>query len=141
MVEPVKSISTGTQGARSHVPFAGEQENRPWGYFRVLIRGSGFQVKLLVINPGQATSLQFHRHRDEFWFVVDGSPQVLKDSDTFQLNAGGTLAIPKKVTHRITVPDGEPQVQIIEVQTGAIITEEDVVRIADKYGRHVPRTS
>ena len=109
-------------------------ELRPWGGFEILEEGAGYKVKRLVVEPGHRLSLQRHRFRAEHWVVVTGAPRVLVAGRTRRLKARGTVTVPKGAWHRIENPSREPVV-IIEVQHGAYLGEDDIIRRQDDYGR------
>ena len=111
-----------------------ERNNRPWGYYQVFDTGKNFQVKKLVINPGQQTSLQFHLNRDEYWIVVQGTGRYILDSTIHNLCPGISAFIPRGSLHRIIGNQEEPLI-IIEVWVGDLLSEEDIIRIEDDYGR------
>ena len=108
--------------------------HRPWGAFNDLHRGDGFKVKHIVVNPGQALSLQSHRHRAEHWVVLRGTAQVTRGDDTFVLSEGQTTHIPLGARHRLANPGTAP-LEVMEVQTGGYLEEDDIVRYEDAYGR------
>ena len=110
--------------------------HRPWGTFTVVDSGPGFQVKRLTVHPGAAMSLQWHKHRAERWVVVRGDATVTRGDDVFTLAEGGSVDIPAGTVHRIE-NQGSGQLDIIEVQQGDYLGEDDIVRLDDKYGRHV----
>lgn len=112
----------------------GESDTRPWGRWLVVDVGPGFVVKRITVRPGQRLSLQRHRHREEHWIVVAGTAQVVLGEESFVLEAGGTARIPVGGTHRIANP-GMVDVVFIEVQRGALLTEDDIERLDDAYGR------
>lgn len=112
----------------------GESDTRPWGRWLVVDVGPGFVVKRITVRPGQRLSLQRHRHREEHWIVVAGTAQVVLGEESFVLEAGGTARIPVGATHRIANP-GMVDVVFIEVQRGALLTEDDIERLDDAYGR------
>ncbi len=107
---------------------------KPWGAYKSLDQGSGYQVKWLDIKPGQRLSLQSHRQRSEHWTVVSGTATVTVDDDTFELPAGKDVYIPREAKHRVANRSGE-MLRIIEVQTGGYLGEDDIVRYQDDYGR------
>ena len=109
--------------------------HRPWGTYEVLDEGQGFQVKRLTVNPGAALSLQVHRHRAEHWVVVRGTARVTRNDEVFQLSENESAYVPKEMSHRLENP-GDAPLEIIEVQTGAYLAEDDVVRLQDNYNRH-----
>ena len=116
-----------------------EQKNhlkiqRPWGSFEVLEKNESYQVKKLLINPDSAISLQFHEHRSEHWVVVSGEVEVVKGESKFVLRENQSTYVSKGEVHRLSNSSGEI-VEIIEVQTGSIIKEEDITRIKDDYNR------
>jgi len=110
------------------------EHRRPWGSFEGLGEGQGFQVKRIVVNPGQSLSLQMHHQRAEHWVVVAGSAEVTRDDEVFTLNAGESTYIPLAAKHRLRNPTDEPLV-LIEVQCGSYLGEDDIVRFEDRYGR------
>lgn len=113
---------------------------RPWGSFETLHRGSGFQVKRIAVKPGQRLSLQFHHHREEHWIVVQGTAVVINGDKEFTLKEGGTTVIPKLAKHRVFNP-GPGMLEFVEVQLGDYLGEDDIVRLADDYGREDGRPS
>jgi len=109
-------------------------ERRPWGGFARLDRGPGYQVKRLVVLPGQRTSLQWHRHRAERWTVLSGRAVVHLDGDELELEAADHVVVPQGAVHRLGNPGAEPLV-VLELQTGPYLEEDDIVRVGDDYGR------
>ena len=107
---------------------------RPWGKYINLYSGKGFLVKELVINPKSSISLQKHHHRSEHWTVTSGRPKITINKKKFFKNTNETAFIPKGATHRIENPFNRA-VKIIEVQTGPILKETDIIRFEDIYGR------
>ena len=107
---------------------------RPWGKYINLYSGKGFLVKELVINSKSSISLQKHRHRSEHWTVTSGRPKITINKKKFFKNKNETAFIPKGATHRIENPFNRA-VKIIEVQTGPILKETDIIRFEDIYGR------
>ena len=107
---------------------------RPWGKYINLYSGKGFLVKELVINPKSSISLQKHHHRSEHWTVTSGRPKITINNKKFFKNTNETAFIPKGATHRIENPFNRA-VKIIEVQTGPILKETDIIRFEDIYGR------
>ena len=107
---------------------------RPWGSFESLAQGNGFQVKHIVVNPGAAISLQRHQHRSEHWTVVKGSALIHCDGEEFTLDENESTFIPLGAKHRLSNP-GEVAVEIIEVQVGSYLGEDDIERFEDLYGR------
>ena len=107
---------------------------RPWGKYINLYSGKGFLVKELVINPKSSISLQKHHHRSEHWTVTSGRPEITINNKKFFKNTNETAFIPKGAIHRIENPFNRA-VKIIEVQTGPILKETDIIRFKDMYGR------
>ena len=109
-------------------------ENRPWGYFAVLDEGEGFKVKRISVNPGHKLSLQYHHKRSEHWTVVQGVATVTVGEDIKQLKVNESIYIPVKEKHALA-NKGEELMQLIEVQVGDYLGEDDIVRLEDRYGR------
>lgn len=107
---------------------------RPWGYYDSIDRGERFQVKRIVVTPGASLSLQMHHHRAEHWVVVRGTAHVTRGEDQFLLSENESTFIPLGVRHRLENP-GKVPLEIIEVQSGAYLGEDDIVRFDDTYGR------
>src|SRR5690606_22071831 len=96
--------------------------------------GGRFQVKRICVNPGAQLSLQMHHHRAEHWIVVSGTAEVTCDDKTFLLNENQSTYIPQGSVHRLGNP-GKIPLHLIEVQSGGYLGEDDIVRIADEFGR------
>lgn len=109
-------------------------EDRPWGRFDSLDVGSDHQVKRIRVDPGERLSLQYHHHRSEHWIVVTGVATVTVDSDVRDLSLGEVIYVPQGATHRLENKTNTP-VEIIEVQIGGYLGEDDIVRVEDIYGR------
>ncbi|WP_109482829.1 mannose-1-phosphate guanylyltransferase/mannose-6-phosphate isomerase [Paraburkholderia sp. C35] len=107
---------------------------RPWGSYDSTDSGERFQVKRIVVNPGSKLSLQMHHHRAEHWIVVRGTVLVTRGEESFLLSENESTYIPLGVTHRLENP-GRIPLEIIEVQSGSYLGEDDIVRFEDKYGR------
>lgn len=107
---------------------------RPWGTYEGVGRGERYQVKRIRIKPGASISLQKHRHRAEHWVVVRGSAEVTRDDEVFMLHENESTYIPQGVKHRLGNA-GEHWLEIIEVQIGSYLSEDDIVRYEDRYGR------
>lgn len=108
--------------------------HRPWGTYDSLENGPRFQVKHIVVNPGASLSLQMHHHRAEHWIVVRGTAEVTCDDKTFILSENQSTYIPLGATHRLANP-GKIPLEVIEVQSGTYLGEDDIVRLKDSYGR------
>ncbi|MCG8544223.1 MAG: mannose-1-phosphate guanylyltransferase/mannose-6-phosphate isomerase [Alphaproteobacteria bacterium] len=107
---------------------------RPWGSYQSICVGQNFQVKLIVVNPGGCLSLQKHHHRAEHWVVVRGRAHVIRGDDEMEMNANEHVYIPTEAVHRLENKGTEP-LELIEVQTGDYLGEDDIVRLEDIYGR------
>jgi mannose-1-phosphate guanylyltransferase/mannose-6-phosphate isomerase len=107
---------------------------RPWGFYESLIQGDRFQVKRIVVDPGRQLSLQSHYHRAEHWVVVNGTALVTRDNETMILRENESVYLPLGCVHRLKNP-GKIPLTLIEVQSGAYLGEDDIVRIEDTYGR------
>ena len=108
--------------------------HRPWGTYDTLDSGPGFQVKRLTIDPGASISLQMHRHRAEHWVVVAGTARVTRGDEVFLLHENESAYVSHGTRHRIENPTDDP-LQIVEVQTGEYLGEDDIVRYHDNYAR------
>jgi mannose-1-phosphate guanylyltransferase/mannose-6-phosphate isomerase len=107
---------------------------RPWGSYTVLEKGNGYKIKRIVLKPGAKLSLQRHRRRSEHWVVVSGVAKVTKESETYLVQNNESTYIPINTKHRLENP-GEELLQIIEVQNGDYVEEDDIERFDDIYGR------
>ncbi len=107
---------------------------RPWGSYETLDSGKNFQVKRLTVNPGKKLSLQLHHKRAEHWVVVNGTATVTKDEEVFSLSKNESTYIPIEVKHRLENATDQP-LEIIEVQSGSYLGEDDIVRFEDDFGR------
>ena len=108
---------------------------RPWGTYEIVDSGQGFQVKRLTVNPGAALSLQKHHHRAEHWVVVKGVAKVTRGSEVYTLAENQSTYVPEGTNHRLENP-GDVPLEIIEVQSGTYLGEDDIVRYEDRYNRH-----
>lgn len=108
--------------------------SRPWGYYETVDRGERFQVKRITVHPGAALSLQMHHHRAEHWVVVKGTARVTRDTEISLLNENQSVYIPVGMKHRLENP-GQLELEIIEVQSGSYLGEDDIVRFEDRYHR------
>jgi mannose-1-phosphate guanylyltransferase/mannose-6-phosphate isomerase len=107
---------------------------RPWGSYDSIDQGDRFQVKRLSVKPGASMSLQLHHHRAEHWIVVSGTARITRGEEVFLLGENESTYIPVGTKHRIENPGMIP-LHIIEVQSGAYLGEDDIVRFEDRYGR------
>ena len=112
---------------------------RPWGKYDSVDRGLRYQVKRITVNPGAKLSVQKHNHRAEHWVVVSGSAKVTNGDKTFLLSENESTYIPVGVVHALENPGKEP-LEIIEIQSGSYLGEDDIVRFEDRYGRSSSET-
>ena len=108
--------------------------HRPWGSYRGVDRGDRFQVKRIVVNPGERLSLQMHHHRAEHWVVVEGTALVTRGEEQILVHENQSVYIPLGTVHRLENP-GKVPLHLIEVQSGGYLGEDDIVRLEDGYGR------
>jgi mannose-1-phosphate guanylyltransferase/mannose-1-phosphate guanylyltransferase/mannose-6-phosphate isomerase len=107
---------------------------RPWGYYESIDAGERFQVKRLMVKPGEAISLQMHHHRAEHWVVVSGTAKVTRGDETIMISENQSTYIPLGTKHRLENP-GKVPLYLIEVQSGGYLGEDDIVRFDDRYKR------
>lgn len=111
---------------------------KPWGYYEDIFREEKIVFKKIVVNPGEELSLQFHKLRDEFWFIAEGKGQMTKGTHVYEIGAGETVFIQSIVVHSIKNTGVFP-LEIYEMQCAARIHgschEDDIIRTKDKYGR------
>lgn len=107
---------------------------RPWGFYTVLAQGPGFLTKLIHVNTDQKLSVQSHNHRSEHWVVLSGTAKVVLSDEEYTLTSGHSIDIPLKAIHSLQNPY-ETDLEIIEVQLGELLIEDDIVRYEDMYGR------
>lgn len=108
--------------------------HRPWGSFELIDDGPRYQVKRLSVKPGASLSLQMHHHRAEHWIVVSGTARVTRGEESFLISENESTYIPLGIVHRLENP-GTLMLEIIEVQSGSYLGENDIVRFADRYNR------
>ena len=108
--------------------------DKPWGYYEILSRTSGQQIKKLTIFSGEATSLQSHQFRSEHWIITQGVAKVTVEKETFNLNQNDSIFIPQGSKHRIENSKHE-NLCLLEIQTGVYLEEDDITRFEDKYAR------
>lgn len=113
----------------------GKQEvSKPWGNYRTYEKRNGYLSKRITVNPGQSLSLQSHEHRSEFWIICDGEALVTCDEKENKLTKGDFIVIPQQSKHRL-INESKEKLEILEVQFGNLLSEEDIVRYEDIYGR------
>lgn len=108
--------------------------HRPWGWYDSIDNGPRHQVKRIMVKPGASLSLQMHHHRAEHWIVVSGTAEIVNGDKTILLTENQSTYIPLGQTHRLANP-GKVPLEIIEVQSGSYLGEDDIVRFEDTYGR------
>ena len=108
--------------------------HRPWGWYDSIDNGDRFQVKRILVKPGASLSLQKHHHRAEHWIVVSGTAEVTNGEQVILLTENQSTYIPLGQVHRLANP-GKVPLEIIEVQSGSYLGEDDIVRFEDTYGR------
>ena len=132
--QQVKELVAGLASAGREERLTHRKVSRPWGYFEAIDHGPRFQVKRIMVSPGARLSLQKHRYRAEHWVVVSGLARVTRDNEVFELDENESTYIPVGAVHRLENPASNP-LEIIEIQSGSYLGEDDIVRIDDQYGR------
>ncbi|MEM6484986.1 MAG: mannose-1-phosphate guanylyltransferase/mannose-6-phosphate isomerase [Pseudomonadota bacterium] len=133
-VQDVKNIVSSLKDLGRDEATSHHRVFRPWGSYESLIKGDRFQVKRIVVNPGQTLSLQMHHHRAEHWVVVSGTAEVTCEDRVFFLCEDQSTYIPLGNKHRLA-NRGKIPLELIEVQSGSYLGEDDIVRFEDVYGR------
>ncbi|WP_244126345.1 mannose-1-phosphate guanylyltransferase/mannose-6-phosphate isomerase [Burkholderia gladioli] len=126
----VKRLKSDSRGEASNH----RKVHRPWGHYDSVDMGERFQVKRIVVKPGAQLSLQMHHHRAEHWIVVCGTARITRGEESFLLSENESTYIPLGVKHRLENP-GKMPLELIEVQSGSYLGEDDIVRFDDTYGR------
>jgi len=133
--QKVKDIVKVLKKINPEVVKFGRSVYRPWGKYINLEEAKNFKVKIITVNPGKRLSLQKHFHRSEHWVVVNGIAEVTKGDEVFLLRPNESTYIPIGVVHRLANP-GKIPLEIVEVQVGEYLSEDDIVRLEDDYGRN-----
>jgi len=133
-VQDVKDIVSRLKAMKRNEAYLHRKVYRPWGYYESLDIESRYQVKHITVNPGASLSLQLHYHRSEHWVVVKGTARITRDDETFILTENQSTYISVGVKHRLENP-GKLPLEMIEVQSGSYLGEDDIVRYEDVYGR------
>jgi mannose-1-phosphate guanylyltransferase/mannose-1-phosphate guanylyltransferase/mannose-6-phosphate isomerase len=120
--------------AEGHATIHDATVHRPWGSYRSVHSGDRFQVKRITVKPGARLSLQSHKHRAEHWVVVNGTALVTRDGEAFELAENQSTFLPQGCIHRLANPGTEP-LNLIEVQSGSYLGEDDIERFDDDYAR------
>ena len=132
--QDVKAIVGQLHGSGRREHALHRQVYRPWGWYDSIDSGERFQVKRIMVKPGASLSLQMHYHRAEHWIVVTGTAEVTNGDQVILLTENQSTYIPLGTTHRLSNP-GKVPLEIIEVQSGSYLGEDDIVRFEDTYGR------
>jgi mannose-1-phosphate guanylyltransferase/mannose-6-phosphate isomerase len=135
-IDHMKDMVSALKASGRSEPVAHRKVHRPWGNYDSIDNGVRFQVKRIVVRPGASLSLQMHYHRAEHWIVVTGTAQVTRGDEVLILAENQSTYIPLGTPHRLKNPGIVP-LEIIEVQSGAYLGEDDIVRFQDHYGRDV----
>jgi mannose-1-phosphate guanylyltransferase/mannose-6-phosphate isomerase len=133
-VEEVKDIVAKLKRDGVSQAITHRRVSRPWGWYDSIDIGERFQVKRIAVKPGASLSLQMHHHRAEHWIVVKGTAKVTNGENVFLLEENQSTYIPIGVKHRLENP-GKTDLEMIEVQSGSYLGEDDIVRFEDTYGR------
>ena len=133
-VQEIKAIVNQLKVLKRQETVEHRKVQRPWGTYQSIDNGDGFQVKRISVRPGASLSLQLHNHRAEHWVVVKGTACVTKGDEVVILSENQSIYIPIGVAHRLENPGIIP-LELIEVQSGHYLGEDDIVRFADLYGR------
>ncbi|EIJ44099.1 mannose-1-phosphate guanylyltransferase/mannose-6-phosphate isomerase [Beggiatoa alba B18LD] len=133
-VQDVKKIVTHLKNTARQEADLHRKVHRPWGTYENIDVESRFQVKRIMVKPGSSLSLQMHHHRSEHWIVVKGTAKVTCGEDTFLMTENQSTYIPLGVKHRLENP-GKIPLEIVEIQSGAYLGEDDIIRFEDIYGR------
>mgnify|MGYP001290592597 FL=1 len=132
--QDVKKVVDRLKAAGRNVAQWHRKVHRPWGWYDGVDAGDRFQVKRIAVKPGAALSLQMHHHRAEHWIVVRGTARVTRGEETFLVTENQSTYIPLGTRHRLENP-GKVDLEMIEVQSGSYLGEDDIVRFEDTYGR------
>jgi mannose-1-phosphate guanylyltransferase/mannose-6-phosphate isomerase len=132
--QDVKNIVTQLGSQKREEKNLHRKVSRPWGWYDSVDEGERFKVKRIQVKPGASLSLQMHHHRAEHWIVVKGVAEITNGDQVLTLNENQSTYIPQGQTHRLTNSGAEP-LEIIEVQSGSYLGEDDIVRFEDTYGR------
>lgn len=132
--EQVKTLISELKAAGRREAIEHRRVYRPWGYYQGVDLGSRYQVKRLVVKPGAKLSLQKHYHRAEHWVVVHGTAEVTVDNTVTVVQENQSVYLPLGCVHRLVNP-GKILLELIEVQVGSYLGEDDIVRLEDVYNR------
>ena len=132
--QDVKAIVSQLEASEREEKNLHRKVHRPWGWYDSVDEGERFKVKRIQVKPGASLSLQMHHHRAEHWIVVKGTAEITNGDQLITLNENQSTYIPQGQKHRLTNPGTTP-LEIIEVQSGSYLGEDDIVRFNDQYGR------
>ena len=132
--EDVSKIVDSLISNKREEPTFHRKVSRPWGTFDSIDESDHFKVKRLVVYPGAKLSVQMHHRREEFWVVVTGTAKVTRGEEVLTLGQSDTVHIPVRMKHALENP-GDTLLEVIEVQIGDYLGEDDIVRFDDRYGR------
>ena len=133
-VQDLKQLVAAVKESHAHLTEIHLTVTRPWGSYTILEEGSGYKIKRILVNPGAKLSMQMHLHRSEHWVVIEGTARITNGELEIYLEENQSTYIPKTNRHRLENP-GKVALQIIEIQSGPYLEEDDIVRFDDIYGR------
>ncbi len=133
-VQDLKTLVSAVKQNHAHLTEIHLTVTRPWGSYTILEEGPGYKIKRILVNPGAKLSMQMHYHRSEHWVVIEGTARITNGEQEIYLEENESTYIPKTNRHRLENP-GKVALQIIEIQTGLYLEEDDIVRFDDIYGR------
>ena len=133
-VQDLKTLVAAVKENHAHLTEIHLTVMRPWGSYTILEEGPGYKIKRILVNPGAKLSMQMHYHRSEHWVVVEGTARITNGDQEIYLEENESTYIPKTNRHRLENP-GKVALQIIEIQSGPYLEEDDIVRFDDVYGR------
>ena len=127
-------FNIGGDKIQSSSELVAREVKKPWGNYTTFYKSKNQLIKKIDVNPGQSLSLQSHQHRSEIWLVTNGKAKVEIDNNCYNLEKGETIEIPRKSKHRLS-NDYSEGLSIVEIQEGEILSENDIIRYEDVYGR------
>lgn len=133
-VQDLKQLVAAVKESHAHLTEIHLTVTRPWGSYTILEEGPGYKIKRILVNPGAKLSMQMHYHRSEHWVVIEGTARITNGEQDIYLEENQSTYIPKTNRHRLENP-GKVALQIIEIQSGPYLEEDDIVRFDDVYGR------
>jgi mannose-1-phosphate guanylyltransferase / mannose-6-phosphate isomerase len=133
-VQSIKDLVKILEKTHRDIIVSHTKEHRPWGFFETVKEGINYKAKLIQIDPGKSISLQKHHQRSEHWVVVSGVASIVRGDEQFELIENQSTYIEKNQIHRLS-NNTDKILKIIEIQTGDHLSEDDIVRLEDSYGR------